>query len=221
MVPMKIFALETDEDKLEKSFLSPDEEVILRVKFSGFLFVMRTLRSVILTLIFVAIGVGLAYAQLPVPWIVVVLCVFWFFMVFLKWVTAYIDWRYDMLTVTTEEVVWVDQSSLFHVHIRQMNMDNIASVSAETQYLNLFPFGKLHFDLKEGTGKTLILGYIPHAQRVASIISDGIVRFQRRRAAAAASAAMGANPQQVQQAQQNVAPTPPEKVVTDEGLQKK
>ncbi len=221
MTGMKIFALETNDDKLEKSFLSRDEEVILRVKFSGFLFVMRTLRTLVISSVFVAVGIGLAYLQLPILWITVALLAVWFFVTFLPWITAYIDWRYDTLLVTTEEVVWVDQSSLFHVHIRQMNMDNIASVSAETQYLNLFPFGKLHFDLKEGTGKTLILGYIPHSQRVASIISDGIVRFQRRRAAAAATAAVGGSPQQIQQAQENAAPTPGEKVATDEGVERK
>lgn len=206
MAVMKIFALETNDDKLEKSFLSRDEEVILRIKFSGFLFIVRMVRSLLITAVLIGIGAALASVQIPLAWIVIGLVVLWVVMAVLPSLTAYIDWRYDTLLITTEEVIWVDQSSLFHVHIRQMNLDNIASVSAETQYWNVFPFGKLHFDLKEGVGKSLTLPYVPQAARVAAVVSDSIVRFQRRKAAGASAAAMGAPPVRVRQAEKNVDP---------------
>ena len=186
---MKLFALQTDEAKLIKSFLSADEEVVLTVKFSAFLFVMRTIKSLFLTLILVAMGVGIDLFDTPVLWTIVVLGIVWFFVVFLKWVTGFIDWRYDVLIITTEEIVFVDQSSLFRVEIRQMNLENIASVSSKSRFGNIFPFGELHFELKEGTGKTLTLDFVPHADRVASVISNVMVTFERRRAAAAHSMA--------------------------------
>ena len=204
--PMKIFALETNEQKLIKSFLSHGEEVILRVKFSSFLFILRTFKAILFTLIFVAVDVGLTSVGFPLVWDSLILFVFWLFFVFFRWLTAFIDWKFDVLLVTSEEVVVVDQSSLFHAHIRQMNLDNIASVSAETQFWNLFPFGKLHFDLKEGTGRALVLPYIPLATKVASVISDTIVAYQRRRTAVAHAALHGASPAQA------------EKIVTDEGM---
>lgn len=185
---MKIFALETNREKLMRSFLSEHEQVLMIVTFSAFLFVLKSVKYFLFTLIFIAIGVGVGYVGAPLLWSVLGPFVLWFFLVFYRWVTAFIDWKFDLLLITSEEVVVVDQSSLFHVKIQQMNLDNIASVSAESMYWNLFPFGKLHFDLKEGTGRTMDLSYIPHATVVASSISDATVRFQRRRAAMAGQA---------------------------------
>jgi GNAT superfamily N-acetyltransferase len=74
--------------------------------------------------------------------------------------------------VTNEEVVFVDQSSLFHIKIRQMNLDNVASVSAESQFWNIFPFGKIHFDLKEGVGSSLTL--LEHIIQLISLHNFGL-----------------------------------------------
>ena len=46
--PMKIFALQTDDKKLVQSFLSPNEQVVLLVKFSAFLFVIPPLPPLLL-----------------------------------------------------------------------------------------------------------------------------------------------------------------------------
>lgn len=212
---MKLFALETDEQKLIQGFLSHDEQVVMTVNFSVFLFIIRSIRAFFLTLILVAIGVAVTQFGAPVSWTVLILFCLWFVWIFLRWVTAYIDWRYDVLLVTTEEIVIVDQSSLFRVKIRQMNLDNIASVMAETQFLNLFPFGRLQFELKEGTGKTLVLPYIPHANRVASVISDAMVVFQRRRMAAGHAIAHGVSPQQAEKIAEKAAPVGAPMEVTD------
>jgi hypothetical protein len=178
---MKIFALETNTQKLIGRLLTQDEEVILTVRFSAFLFIIRTLRQVLYTAVLFAVGAGLAYVELPAMIYLPVLLITWFIGVFLPWLTAFIDWRFDVLIVTTEEIVIVNQSSLFRVSIRQMNLENIASVASDSQFWNVFPFGRLLFDLKEGTGKSITLSYIPYAERVSSIISDAMVLFQRRK----------------------------------------
>jgi hypothetical protein len=178
---MRLFALETNPKKLEASLLSSGEEVVLRVTFHPFLFIMRSCRAIAMTILFFAIESAAFFFGAPVLWTSIALIAIWIPFTLFPWITAYIDWRYDVLIVTNEEVVFVDQSSLFHIKIRQMNLDNVASVSAESQFWNIFPFGKIHFDLKEGVGSSLTLRYIPHAQKVASMISDTEVRFQRRR----------------------------------------
>lgn len=211
---MKIFALETDDKKLIKSFLSSDEDVVLTVKFSSFLFVVRTIKAAFLTVILIAIASAIEYYGAPALWTWVATGVVWFFWIVLRWITAYIDWRHDILIVTTEEVVIVDQSSLFRRSIRQMNLENIASVSDETQFGGMLPIGVLRFELKEGTGKTLTLGYIPHADKVASIISDSMVVYQRRRAAAMHVIAHGATPGQAANAADQAVPVPPPKEIT-------
>ncbi len=61
-----------------------------------------------------------------------------------------------------------------------MSLENFASVVAETQFWNIFPFGMLRFHLKEGERET-VMKYIPHAQEVAEKIADVVASFQRRK----------------------------------------
>ncbi len=178
---MHIFALETDIEKIKKRFLSAEEQEIQTVFFHGFRFFLAVLRDVLYTFLIVAITVGLGYAGLPLSWLVPLACVAWLLLVFRSLLRAYLDWQYDFILITTDKVIVVDQSSLFHQKITPMNLENFASASAETQFWNLFPFGILHFNLKEGTGNGVNLRYIPHAHDVASCIADTITTFQRRK----------------------------------------
>ena len=72
----------------------------------------------------------------------------------------YIDWKFDFIDLTTDKVIIVDQGSIFRRTIKQINLENIASVTSKTQFLNLFPFGVVHIDLKEGHGQEMILQYM-------------------------------------------------------------
>ncbi len=94
-------------------------------------------------------------------------------------VRAFIDWRFDGIVVTTDSVIIIDQTSLFHTEVRQMHMENFASVSASTQYWNLFSFGRVFFDLKEGVGQRLSIAFVPQAERIAFLISEQVRMFQR------------------------------------------
>lgn len=180
---MRIFALETDMEKLNRSFLSPGEQIVLQARFHGFLFFMRALVACILTLIIAATGVVAGIAGVSMGIVGSALLVIWLFCVFRPLLRTFIDWRFDELLVTTEKVILVNQSSIIRQEIQQMNLENLASVKALTQFGGIFPFGKVHFELKEGVGEGLKLRYIPHAQQACSAISDCLVQFQRRRAA--------------------------------------
>jgi hypothetical protein len=178
---VRIFALETDTEKLKKRFLSQEEREIRTVFFHGFRFYLAVARLTFWTFVIAGLSVGLGLTGLPTLWGIVATGVIWFIFVFLPLLRAYLDWRYDFLLITTDKVIVVDQSSIFHQKITPMNLENFASVSAETQFWNLFPFGMLNFNLKEGTGSGVNLRYIPHAHDIASCVSDAITTFQRRK----------------------------------------
>jgi len=178
---MHIFALETDIGKLKARFLSEEEREICMVFFHGFRFFLSVLRLTLWTFLIAGIAMGLGFAGIALPWVVLGAFVVWLVSVALPLLRAYLDWRYDFILITTDKVIVVDQSSLFHQKVTPMNLESFANVSAETQFWNLFPFGILHCNLKEGVGSGLNLCYIPHAHDVASRISDAITTFQRRK----------------------------------------
>ena len=178
---MRLFALETNIDHVKKKFLSTEEREIMTVFFHGFRFFLTFTANILWTFFLVGVLIGLGYARIPPLWLTFSGSVIWFFFIFIPIVKAYLDWRFDFILVTSDKVIVVDQSSFFHQKITPMNLENFASVSAETQYWNLFPFGTLHFNLKEGAGEGVELAYIPSAHEVASKISDAITIFQRRK----------------------------------------
>lgn len=178
---MHIFALETDIGKIKRQFLSPDEQELFTVFHHPLEFYLALLRHLFMMAILVALGIFLFEVGLPAPIVFGVLAFVVLLLVPMPLLRSYIDWRYDFLLVTTDKVVFVDQSSLFHRKVTPMNLENFASASAETQFLNLFPFGVLVFNLKEGTGDVVRLRYIPNAADVAARISDVVTQFQRRK----------------------------------------
>ncbi len=127
---MRIFALETDTQKLIQSFLSPGETVILFLRFSAFIFILKTIAFVFFTAIFVAVGYALSSVGLPPLWVWLPLGLLWLVTAFYQWLRALIDWRYDFILLTTRELVFVDQAFLFHVSIRQLTLDSVVSVTA-------------------------------------------------------------------------------------------
>ncbi len=178
---MRIFALETDIDKLNTSFLSPGESIVLQARFHGFIFAIQAALALFVTIILTGLYVGGIYAGVTQQILIPVFFIAWVFFVLRPLLRAYIDWQYDELLVTTEKIVIVNQSSIVRQEIEQMNLENLASVRALTQYMGLLPFGRLHFELKEGVGQGKRLKYIPNAQIVCSQIGDCLVQFQRRK----------------------------------------
>lgn len=196
---MRIFALETDNEKLAKSLITKEEDILLQIRFHPFLFIMRAVVWLFFTALIAAAGYGAWYVGLPLNVAVGAAAAVWFIFVFWRFLTAFIDWRFDVLILTSEKLVVVDQSSIFRRKIRQMNLENIATVSVDTQFWNILPFGIISFDLKEGVGQSLELKYIPHAPKVAAVINDALIAFEHRR-----RPTMGQVEQQAAQAQKQV-----------------
>lgn len=177
---MNILALETNINSVKKRFLSDEEKEIATVYFHGFRFFVQFLRDLVYTVIIVAVALALDYTGVPPLWINVTAAIAWLIFVCAPLLKAFLDWQFDFIIITTDKVVIVDQSSIFKKKITPMNLENFASVTAETQYGNIFPFGILHFNLKEGHGRGVTLRFIPDVQHVAQLISDSIIQFQRR-----------------------------------------
>lgn len=178
---MRIFALETDVEKIKRPFLSEEESEIATVYFHGFRFFLILARDAFLTALLISLGIAFSFMNMPVSWILIAGVLMWFVFICIPLLKAYLDWRFDFLLVTTDKIVVVDQSSLFRHRITPINLENFASVSIETQFWNLFPFGILSFSLKEGTGDSVMLKYVPNVEEVASRISNAITIFQRRK----------------------------------------
>lgn len=182
---MRLFALDTNLDGIKRRFLSAEEQEVLTVFRHGFSFFLQIIFQIILTVGLIAIGVVLSVFDIlpwtiPPAWTIGILALLWLFLAFPTILKAFLDWKFDCIIVTTDKVVLLEQSSLFHRRITPMHLENFASVTATSQFWNLFPFGTLHFQLKEGIGKDMQMKYIPHADEVAAKISDTVTQYQRR-----------------------------------------
>lgn len=178
---MRIFALETDVDKLKQNFLSHDEKEILMINFHWLRIIPQAFWSLIITILFSAAVIGLmTFGVAPLPTMLIAVF-FWACIVLPKLIRAYIDWKYDFAMLTTDKIVIVDQSSIFKQKVTPINLENFSHVSAETQWGNLFSFGILHLDLLEGAGAEYKLKFIKQAQIIAPKIAETLMTFQRRK----------------------------------------
>ncbi len=181
-LPVRIFALETDTQKLIASFTGPKEQPVITVFAHWFTFFFVLIQRIFYALILSVIGwLFVQFLEAPLDLTVGVLLIISLVVVWYPLLKKYIDWRYDFIYVTTDKIVLVDQSSVIHQKISQMSLENFGTVSVKTQFLNLFPFGELHMNLEEGGGQEVVLEYVPDVQNVADKISDAIVSFQRRK----------------------------------------
>jgi hypothetical protein len=176
---MRILALETNRETLVKSLIGPNEKLIVAMGYHWFRFSLYAVVGLFMTGVLIALSWILILAGAPVGMVIIVAFVAWIAGVGWQLFKRFIDWQYDLIIVTTGKVVIVDQSSIVRQHIRQMNIENIASVESTTQFWNLFPFGKVCFNLKEGVGEVLCLSYIPESRRIASIVSQVIINFEQ------------------------------------------
>ncbi len=177
---MRIFALETNVGKLKKKFMAEGEQEILLTYYHGLSFLFASLREIILTALLVAGGIAAVLLGAPPVWTVGILFGLWFVFVFFNLIRAYIDWAYDFILVTTDKIIFVDQTSFFRHEITPLNLESVVGVSAETQFWDIFPFGILSVHLKEGIGnERIVKRYVPHAEDVAAKISDVVTHFQR------------------------------------------
>lgn len=177
---MRFFALETDTAKLKRKFISEGEQEVLMTYYHGLSFFFASLREMIITILLVAIGIVAGVWGAPPGWTVGILFLLWFVFVFFNLLKAYIDWAYDFILVTTDKIIFVDQTSIFRQEIKPLNLENVGGVSVQTQYWNIFPFGIVSVHLKEGLGgDRIVKKYVPRAEEVAAKISEVVTKYQR------------------------------------------
>lgn len=179
---MRIFALETDIQKIKDRFLAHGEREIFTATPHLFRFLTAIIREFIITVVIVMVAL-LVYSTgiVDLATVLIGAVVLWFLLVSYGLLQAYIDWKYDFIFLTTDKLIIVDQRSLFRKSLTPINLENLGDVVAETQWLNLFDFGMLHFALKEGQGPEIVLKYMPHADKLVAMISQQITLYQRRK----------------------------------------
>lgn len=178
---MRFLALETDSKKIIRRYCSPEEIVLHVTHFHGMLFTIKTLKNLFITLPVIAIIAAALYFGSPVGITLAVGAVALLFSTF-PILKAWIDWQYDYIIITSDKIVLVDQSSIVRQHIKPINYENIGSVSLETQWFNMFNFGIIHLDLKEGEGGgTITKDFVPYPQKIGEVLSAAVTNFQRGR----------------------------------------
>lgn len=177
---MRILALQTDKEKLIEQCLSEGEEVVMLTYYHALSFLFSSLREMCITLLIFGVGIAAWYFNAPMLWTVPILLLLWFVFVFFNILKAWIDWRFDFILVTTDKLVLVDQTSFIKQKINPIHLENIGSIASETQFWNLFGFGKIIVNLKEGEGgQAIVLTYVPNADQVAGKISQTVTYYQR------------------------------------------
>lgn len=179
---MQIFALETNLGRVKDRFLAHGEQEIFIVTPHFFSFLVRIVWDILVTLMLL----GLTFYAYQINMVdATVAAIFfgavWFFFVFFSMVRAYIDWKYDFLLLTTDKLIIVDQMSLFRKSITPISLENLGDVVAQTQWLNLFNFGIIHFALREGSGPEIVLRFMPEADKLVAKIAEQITLYQRRK----------------------------------------
>ncbi|MCA9370717.1 MAG: hypothetical protein KC680_02020 [Candidatus Peregrinibacteria bacterium] len=178
---MRIFALETDINKIKQKFCHSGESILLSTPYHTFSFFFSSIRELFITIALFVVGIIAFIYDLPMGWTLGVLLFIWVVFVFFNLLKAYVDWLYDFIIVTDHQVILVDQTSIYKHEIRPIHVDNIGAITTSTQFWNIFPFGILKIHLKEGLGgDTVMLKYVPHAEEVAATITRAVSSHQSR-----------------------------------------
>ncbi len=174
---MRIFALETNIEKIKKSFIAPNEKELLTFRSSGLAFFLRSIPEIAGTAVLIVIGVYAEIFGAPIEFVAPILGLIWLILIFPPFFRAFINWQFDATVLTNAKLILLDQS-LFFQRITPISLANIASVSTETQLANIFPFGRVVVMLEEN-GALNKISYIAGAEAIAVRISDAITAFQQ------------------------------------------
>ncbi|MBI5794558.1 hypothetical protein HZA87_05795 [Candidatus Uhrbacteria bacterium] len=176
---MRFFALQTDLGELKKQFMLQDEKEILVTNRHGIVFFVSLLKATAVTvavwavLVTAFIFAGTATLRLLIGVLAVVAAVYELYAI----LNAYIDWRYNILIITTEKIVIINQSYLFYQNVKPIHLNNVRSATCESQFFGIWRCGVLHINLQEmidNTTKEIVLPYIPQPDFVVSAIEQAI-----------------------------------------------
>lgn len=179
---MRIFALETNIERIKERFLTSGETEIFTAQPHFISFLWNIAWEVFVTAL---LGAACVYALqsgiLPAGMALTIFVVGWFLFVFFGLVEAYINWQYDFIFLTTDKLIIVDQMSLFRKYITPISLENLGDVMSQTQWLDLFNFGIIRIALKEGNGPEIVLRFMPHADKLVAKMAEQITLYQRRK----------------------------------------
>lgn len=184
---MRLFALQTNVNTLAKRFCEADEKVHHITRYHGLAFLGAIVKNTFLTVLIAAAAGAAIWFAAPIGLVLSVAAGMWFVLVFFSILRAYLDWSYDVIIITSEKVIFVDQTSIFHRSITPVHVDNIGAIHTETQFANLLPFGILKISLKQGENKEFVRDYVPDVEQVAAAISSIVTQYQRSRGQEAAT----------------------------------
>lgn len=171
---MRLFALETDLETTKRLLMGKREEEVMSVHRHWLPMAFVAVRDVFIgvVLLFTAVMLsaqGVAVLMLFCGWVV------WTFSGLLR---AFIEWRYTFLFLTREKVVIIRQHVLRR-RLLPITLNNIQSVEVESQYWNLFHFGRIHIHLRD-SGEVLTFSYIPYSERVARKLTNVVSMYNQR-----------------------------------------
>ena len=183
---MRVFALETDDQRLINSFVQPTETIVTIIRFSVFQFIFSSLFLGLLTVLFIAAAVAVIFEGLSYEGqLLLALFIGWLILVPYPLFTRYIRWKHSFIVLLKHQIVVILQHSLFHRDISHITLDNFASVSVGSQFAHIFPFGILRFSLKDGGRSAgnddMSFRYVPQPRKAADLIADTVSEFQREK----------------------------------------
>lgn len=181
---MRLFALRTDIGRLKKEFITEGEREILTTTMHFLAFVIPFLRATAFAAVVIPVGLLAAWqGGLLLP-IGVTVVIGWALVYASMIFNAFVRWKYNVIFVTSEKVVFVRHKSVFSERIDPTHLENIASTAVRSQFMGLVRCGTVLLNLKEreaATTRHVVMQYVPVPGRVAAAIENAIVLMKKRR----------------------------------------
>lgn len=183
---MKIFALQTDVGVLKHQFLvEGEEQEIITVHRHIVSFFVEIFWATLLTIILCGLFV-LFLSTLPDLTVLLtaqIILGVWFLIYAYVLFSAFINWQYNLLMLTTEKLVVVKHHSCWYQHVQPIHLEKIMTTQMESQFGGIFRCGIVHFKLQEtssGSSSEVRLYYIPEARAVIGSIENAITLKHQR-----------------------------------------
>lgn len=181
---MRLFALHTDIERLKKEFIVEDEREILSTNMHFSAFFVPFLRATFFAAVIVPIALVVAWQGGALVLVGSVLIALWAIVYASMTFNAFVRWKYNVIFVTSEKVVFVRHRSIFSEKIDPTHLENISSTAVRSQFMGFVHCGTVLLNLKEreaATTRHVVMQYVPHPGRVAAAIENAIVLMKKRK----------------------------------------
>jgi hypothetical protein len=156
--------------------IRPEERIILEVRRHWLTLLRNILLSSFLALLpFIALialrQLGLSPTDFGLAPLAVFLTSSWLLMVWIFFYVAWTDYYLDVLVLTNERLIDVEQKGLFAREISELRIENIQDITVRIHGLleTLLDFGNLHIQTAASANE-FIVQTIPHPDKVKDVI---------------------------------------------------